>query len=109
MVRKLANGTEEGIDDAKLIRSIYREEFVTSDMSFGITKAAWLQCLEKKIDYFWPQSIDTRDALLKWRSRPGASVVDQVRASPAQSAVAVDVIMTTRTWRLLADSTTWSW
>lgn len=52
LVLKLADSTKEKVAETDSIRSIYQEDFPTRGMSFEFTKTAWLEYLEKKLDYF---------------------------------------------------------
>lgn len=77
MVCKLADGTEKKATWTKAIRPVYREAFVTRDISLDFAKAAWLQYLERKLNYVGVPSLGARDALLKKHPITMASVRDE--------------------------------
>lgn len=91
MVRKLVIVTEEKFAGTEWILPVYRKEFATRGMSFEFANAAWLQYLERKLDYFGVPSPGAQDELLKNYRSPAALVGDQGEAPPAASTVADDV------------------
>lgn len=90
MVCKLDDGTQETVDEADSIRSIFREVFSTRWRPFEFAKAAWLHYSEMKMNYFCVPSLDAQYALLKRDSSTAASFDDEGRAPPTASAVVDD-------------------
>lgn len=90
MVCKSADGSKEKIR-TEAICTIYHEEVPTRGVSFDFAKAAWLQYLVEKMDYFGFLSLDAQDALPKRLFSSAASVVNEDQASPATAAGPVDL------------------
>lgn len=83
MVCTLSHGTNEIIAGIVTVHSFYSEEFSTNKMSFGFAKAAWLQCLDMKMDYFAFSPLDAQDAWLERCLCSPESVVVGVQSSSA--------------------------
>lgn len=77
MICNFANGTEEKVNGAKAILSIFSDAFATRGMSLKFAKAAWLQSLEKKVDAFEFPLLEAQVALLKRISNDEAFVAEE--------------------------------
>lgn len=73
---KLADCTKDQIGETEAINHIHHEELVKRETSFDFFKPAWLQYSEGKINYFVASSFDTQEPMVKLRSIPAPSGVD---------------------------------
>lgn len=86
MVFKMADSTKEKIADTETVRPEYCGEFSVHDMLFDCANAAWLQYLDKKMDYFGVLSLEAQNALLERHCSPAPSFLNEGQASLAAAA-----------------------